>query len=185
MKMGSADQRAERGSTDQRAARGSADQREATGSADQRAATGSAAVGDEKKEEKKKRKKERERERKRVRLRNEIIHTNGNVSTTLEIHGRLGMICHAILEIRQSTYASQYQMFDFYKKSIEDVKNFLVQYCEEQKQAGFFFLVPPNPCSIFYDALCVGLDSDENRTSLRNDYTQPPVATNSGANGMR
>ncbi|KAK2638635.1 hypothetical protein Ddye_026430 [Dipteronia dyeriana] len=75
-------------------------------------------------------------------------------------------------------------MFDFYKKSIEDVQNFLVQYCEERKQAGFF-LVPPDPCSIFYDALCVGLDSDENRTTtLTNEYTQPPLATNSGANGM-
>ncbi|TXG66638.1 hypothetical protein EZV62_007913 [Acer yangbiense] len=86
----------------------------------------------------------------------EIIHTNGNVSTKLEIHGRLGMIRHAILEIRQSTYA-------------------------KRKQAGFF-LVPPDPRSIFYDALCVRLDSNENRTT--NDYTQPPVATNSGANGM-
>ncbi|KAK4850204.1 hypothetical protein QYF36_004751 [Acer negundo] len=63
-------------------------------------------------------------------------------------------------------------MLDFYKKSIEDAKNFLVQYCEERKQAGFF-LVPPDARCIFYDALCVRLDSNE-----------PPVATNSEANGM-
>ncbi|GKV50095.1 hypothetical protein SLEP1_g56811 [Rubroshorea leprosula] len=30
----------------------------------------------------------------------EIIHTNGNEFTTLEIHGRLGMISHAVLEVQ-------------------------------------------------------------------------------------
>ncbi|KAH7574422.1 hypothetical protein JRO89_XS03G0294200 [Xanthoceras sorbifolium] len=109
----------------------------------------------------------------------EINHTNGYETTKLEIHGRLGMICHAILEIRHRTSMNQYHMFDFCKKSIEDVKNFLVQYCEERKQAGFFVL--PDPLSIFYEALCVGLDLDDNLTT--DDYVQPPV-TNSGANEM-
>ncbi|KAI9191640.1 hypothetical protein LWI28_011287 [Acer negundo] len=126
----------------------------------------------------------------------EIIHSNGIVCTKLEIHGRLGMICHAILEIRQSTNSSQYHIFDFCNKSLEDVKNFLVQYCEERNQTGFYLL--RDPLSIFYEALCVGLNFNEN--VIRNDYTQPnvttqpnvatneytqpPVATNSGANAM-
>lgn len=61
----------------------------------------------------------------------------------------------------------------FCKKSIEDVKNFLVQYCDERKQAGFFML--PDPLSFFYEALCVGLDRHDNLTV--DDYnTQPPMA---------
>ncbi|KAK1549334.1 hypothetical protein Q3G72_000329 [Acer saccharum] len=116
----------------------------------------------------------------------EIIHSNGYVCTKLEIHGRFGMICHAI---QQSTNASWYQMFDFDKKNLEDVKNFLVQYCEERKQAGFFLM--PDPLSNFYGAICVGLDFDDNVTTnnytqpnpATDDYTQPSLATNS-ANEM-
>ncbi|KAK3213225.1 hypothetical protein Dsin_017931 [Dipteronia sinensis] len=130
----------------------------------------------------------------------EIIHSNGYACTKLEIHGRFGMICHAI---QQSTNVSWYQMFDFGKKSLEDVKNFLVQYCEERKEAGFFLM--PDPLSNFYGALCVGLDFYDNVTSnnctqlnpatddnvttnnyiqpnpATDDYTQPSVATNSVA----
>ncbi|XWS62000.1 hypothetical protein CRYUN_Cryun07bG0173300 [Craigia yunnanensis] len=47
----------------------------------------------------------------------EIVHTNGIDFTKLEIHGRLGMICHVILNDQTgSTYAvtpgHQYQMFE-------------------------------------------------------------------------
>ncbi|KAK3213226.1 hypothetical protein Dsin_017932 [Dipteronia sinensis] len=126
----------------------------------------------------------------------EIIHSNGIVCTKLEIHGRLGMICHAILEIRQSTNSSRYQIFDFCNKNLEDVKNFLVQYCEERNQTGFYLL--RDPLSIFYEALCVGLNFNENvitndytqpnvttqPNAATNEYTRPPVATNSGANAM-
>ncbi|KAH9805126.1 RWP-RK domain-containing protein [Citrus sinensis] len=109
----------------------------------------------------------------------EIIHTNGHGTTKLEIHGRLGLICHAILEIRQCTNASQHYMIDFCKKSIENVKEYLVQYCEDRKQAGFMML--PDPLSDFYEAVCVGLDLDDNLTT--DDYSQPPM-TNSGENEM-
>ncbi|KAK2644987.1 hypothetical protein Ddye_020182 [Dipteronia dyeriana] len=84
----------------------------------------------------------------------------------------------------------------FCNKSIEDVKNFLVQYCGERNQTGFYLL--REPLSIFYEALCVGLNFNENVTTndytqpnvttqpnvATNEYTQPPVATNSGANAM-
>ncbi|KDO73593.1 hypothetical protein CISIN_1g041600mg, partial [Citrus sinensis] len=62
----------------------------------------------------------------------------------------------------------------FCKKSIENVKEYLVQYCEERKQAGFMML--PDPLSDFYEAVCVGLVLDDNLTT--DDYSQPPM-TNS------
>ncbi|KAK2644981.1 hypothetical protein Ddye_020176 [Dipteronia dyeriana] len=99
-----------------------------------------------------------------------IIHSNGYACTKLEMYGQFGMICHAI---QQSTNASWYQMFDFCKKSLEDVKNFLVQYCDERTQAGFFFM--PDPLSNFYGGICVGLDFVDNVTT--NNYTQPNPAT--------
>lgn len=55
------------------------------------------------------------------------------------------------------------------------MKNYLVQYCEERKQAGF--VIARDPLSIFYEALCVGLDMDENLTT--DDFPQPPP-NNSG-----
>ncbi|EEF46117.1 conserved hypothetical protein [Ricinus communis] len=36
----------------------------------------------------------------------EIIHTDGNCTSKLEIHGRLGMICHAVLENRDQVVAA-------------------------------------------------------------------------------
>ncbi|KAA8531166.1 hypothetical protein F0562_005920 [Nyssa sinensis] len=94
----------------------------------------------------------------------EITHTNGIHFTKLEIHGRLGMISHAILEnwhgADWDAGNHEYQMFDFCKKSIESVKEFLVQYCEKRKQAGYFML--QDPLLIFYEALCVGLNEDKN-----------------------
>ncbi|KAL7001751.1 hypothetical protein U1Q18_002899 [Sarracenia purpurea var. burkii] len=45
----------------------------------------------------------------------EITHTNGIHITRLEIHGRIGLICHAVLENRLGgdwTTRNQYQMFE-------------------------------------------------------------------------
>ncbi|KAK9289415.1 hypothetical protein L1049_007570 [Liquidambar formosana] len=105
----------------------------------------------------------------------EIIHTNGNHIVKLEIHGTLGMICHAVLGNRRNTDAVYrgygYQMFDFCKKSMEYVKQFLMHYCKERKQAGYIML--QDPLSIFYEALCVGLEWNGN---LNTDefFEQPP-----------
>ncbi|KAK9273151.1 hypothetical protein L1049_017958 [Liquidambar formosana] len=110
----------------------------------------------------------------------EIIHTKGNHTAKLEIHGRLGMICHAVLDNRHSVDAvhpgQKYQMFDFCKKSIENVKEFLMRYCDERKQAGYIML--QDPLSIFYEALCVGLEWDEN---LNTDDFFEPCPRDSGA----
>ncbi|MBA0853733.1 hypothetical protein Goshw_021379 [Gossypium schwendimanii] len=114
----------------------------------------------------------------------EILHTNGSLIrfmlmiligfdvTKLEIHGRLGMICHAVLTVEpgSNTPGPQYQMFEkthfdalpnsFCKKSIEDVKQFLTQYCIDRSQAGFTMI--KDPLSVFYQTLCVGFPRDEN-----------------------
>ncbi|GLT25617.1 hypothetical protein SLA2020_007370 [Shorea laevis] len=108
----------------------------------------------------------------------EIIHTNGNEFTTLEIHGRLGMISHAVLEVQlnMETLSPSYhhQMFDFCKKSLEEVKQFLVQYCLERRQAGFFVI--SDPFSVFYEALCTGFVWAESQYC---DEFNPPPSSNS------
>ncbi|PON95959.1 RWP-RK domain containing protein [Trema orientale] len=115
----------------------------------------------------------------------EIIHVNEfNNYMKLEIHGRLGMICHAIWESRNTTNNNvttstssgndpRFEMFDFCRQSIEDVKRFLVEYCSRRKVEGYVML--HDPLSIFYEALCVGLEWDE---LSNNDFdfvpTSPP-----------
>ncbi|PKI58305.1 hypothetical protein CRG98_021311 [Punica granatum] len=86
----------------------------------------------------------------------EMVHSNGTHTTRLELHGRVGMICHAILENR------------FCKRGIEDVKQFLKQYCEERSQAGYVLL--PDPLSKYYEAVCIGLVWDDSIFADANDY---------------
>ncbi|KAG2690972.1 hypothetical protein I3760_09G215600 [Carya illinoinensis] len=111
----------------------------------------------------------------------EIIYSNGTNTKKLEIHGRLGMICHAVLEDLQNVYgnssSNQYQMFDFCKKSIEDVKQFLMKYCLEQNIAGYVMV--PDPLANYYEALCVGLEWDDDDVLL-DDLNFQPSPTNSG-----
>ncbi|GLT75965.1 hypothetical protein SLA2020_476540 [Shorea laevis] len=110
----------------------------------------------------------------------EIVHTNGTEITTLEIHGRLGMFFHAILDVQGNvdTPSPSYhcQIFDFCKKSMEEVKQFLVQYCLDRMQAGFFLI--SDPLSTFYEALCVGFVWAENLQHP--DEFIPSSSSNSG-----
>lgn len=50
-------------------------------------------------------------------------------------------------------------MISFCRRSIEEIKNFLMQYCMEQNAAGYF--VVQDPLSAYYEALCIGLDWTE------------------------
>eukprot|EP00257_Ricinus_communis_P015092 XP_015572934.1 protein NLP3 [Ricinus communis] len=74
------------------------------------------------------------------------------------------MICHAVLENRDQvvagTSATRYHMIDFCKKSIENVKQILQQYCDDKTKAGFVLV--QDPLSIFYEALSVGIEWEEN-----------------------
>ncbi|KAK4412667.1 hypothetical protein Salat_2913800 [Sesamum alatum] len=92
----------------------------------------------------------------------QFFHLNGNHVLKLDVHGRLGLISHAVLERYNTDISSQtdheYHMFDFCKESISSVKQFLVQYCDERKREGYVML--QDPLSHFYNALCIGLDSD-------------------------
>ncbi|KAJ6406568.1 hypothetical protein OIU84_010139 [Salix udensis] len=106
----------------------------------------------------------------------EIIHTDGNYTTKLEIHGRMGIICHAILENRDHVKAThpEHYMFDFCKKSLENVKDFLQKYCDERRQAGFIMVQDPH--TFFYEALCVGYEWMED---LQYDDFYDPSPSNS------
>ncbi|KAK1367948.1 putative RWP-RK domain-containing protein [Heracleum sosnowskyi] len=93
----------------------------------------------------------------------EIIHTIVGETKKFEIHGRLGMISHGILEIRRVDMPApykEYHMFDFCKESIQRVKMFLEQYCEKQKEAGYTMV--KDPLLTFYQAVSVGLNWDLN-----------------------
>ncbi|XP_028807013.1 uncharacterized protein LOC114761909 [Neltuma alba] len=108
----------------------------------------------------------------------EIIHTNGIKFSKLEIHGRLGVISHAILRQNISVGSSgdqQIHMLDFCRKSMEDVKNFLRQYCAEKNAAGYFTV--QDPLSAYYEALCIGMEWNEDL----NDEFLGTYADNSGA----
>ncbi|KAK4770397.1 hypothetical protein SAY87_030929 [Trapa incisa] len=87
----------------------------------------------------------------------EIIHIHeNNHYTKLELHGRTGMIFHAILQdLPVGQPNSYYQMIDFRSKSLEDVKKFLQQYCDEKTRAGY--RLKKDPYHMFYEAVCVGL----------------------------
>ncbi|XP_023002694.1 uncharacterized protein LOC111496477 [Cucurbita maxima] len=106
----------------------------------------------------------------------EFLHSNGVNSRKLEIHGRLGMICHAILEhkpiVNVDNISPQYQMFDFCDKSFEEIKQFLLQYCLKQILEDYNMI--PDPMSNFYDALCVGIDWFENLNTTDAFFQQSP-----------
>ncbi|KAJ4950502.1 hypothetical protein NE237_027334 [Protea cynaroides] len=103
----------------------------------------------------------------------EIIYCNGTQIARLEIHGRVGIICHAIKEIRNNfdnlAPTVEYVMIDFTTHSIENVKRYLIQYCQEQRQAGY--VMTRDPLSAFYDALCAGQNWDESNIDT-DDYLQ-------------
>ncbi|XP_057739101.1 uncharacterized protein LOC130956088 isoform X1 [Arachis stenosperma] len=124
----------------------------------------------------------------------EIVHTNGFNFTKVEIHGRPGLISHAIQHPTVngdfvSTSNLQYQMIDFCRRSIDDVKNFLVEYCRVQSAAGYFML--QDPLSAYYEALCTGLewveefsdDTDDLNASNSDDENEQVADNGVGASG--
>ncbi|KAK1372605.1 RWP-RK domain-containing protein [Heracleum sosnowskyi] len=91
-----------------------------------------------------------------------IVHLKGEEEITkLEIHGRIGMICHGILEICRGDMISpnkEYQTFDFCQKSISEVKEFLEKYFEDRTNACYTMV--NDPLLTFYDTLCVRSEWD-------------------------
>ncbi|XP_047971864.1 uncharacterized protein LOC125214764 [Salvia hispanica] len=87
----------------------------------------------------------------------DIFHVNGCQVFKLGIHGRLGIISHAVLERYDNNQTSQnheFYMFDFCNESMDNVKQFLIQYCNERALEGCTML--QDPLSTFYDALLTG-----------------------------
>ncbi|GMH10762.1 hypothetical protein Nepgr_012603 [Nepenthes gracilis] len=88
---------------------------------------------------------------------------NGMNTLKFEIHGRIGLISHGILQ-SYGPESRDIQMFDFCKESYESVKNFLKNYLQERRLSGYILL--PDTLSFFYEAVCVGFDwVDDHRPS--------------------
>ncbi|KAI4380284.1 hypothetical protein MLD38_006491 [Melastoma candidum] len=91
-----------------------------------------------------------------------ITHTDGNHTAKLELHGRVGIISHGILE--NSYYhgmpsrSKPYEMFDFTKRSLGEVKEFLQQYMDERRLGRYIML--EDPLTPYYEAICVVLMED-------------------------
>ncbi|KAI3934493.1 hypothetical protein MKW98_005438 [Papaver atlanticum] len=101
----------------------------------------------------------------------EIIHENGPNSMKLEIHGRIGFICHAIHETRTNVINGPpiVQMVDFTVQSLESVKQFIVHYCQNRAREGYVLV--QDPLWVYYDALCYGLNWFNN---VEPDEPNPP-----------
>ncbi|KAL6125741.1 hypothetical protein ACLB2K_073795 [Fragaria x ananassa] len=74
----------------------------------------------------------------------EVLYYNHNYIIKLEIHGKWGVICHAIQERRARVLNNYgackepiYERFDFHSKSLNEVKHFLTHYCQERKAEGY------------------------------------------------
>ncbi|WOG81477.1 hypothetical protein DCAR_0100625 [Daucus carota subsp. sativus] len=91
-----------------------------------------------------------------------IVHIKGQEqSTKLEIHGRIGMVCHGILEISSGDTTApnrEYRTFDFCQKSLSDVKKFLIEYYEDR--ANTSYATVDDPLLTFYDTLCARSEYD-------------------------
>ncbi|KAH7848885.1 hypothetical protein Vadar_009730 [Vaccinium darrowii] len=114
----------------------------------------------------------------------EITHVKGNHMARLEVHGIIGLIWHAVLENRfyyqEWITESQYnQMIDLSKKSMEGVKEYLVQYCEGRKREGY--RMQQDPFVTFYEALSVGLVKEDHDNLDTDDFLQLS-SENSGEN---
>ncbi|CAL1390040.1 unnamed protein product [Linum trigynum] len=112
----------------------------------------------------------------------EIVHSNGEMVTTkLEIHGRVGVICHAILEHRHYSAdlpaESLFQFIDYSNKCLETVKRSVEEYCAAKERQGFF--IEQDSLSMFYETLCVGYDWNENledhSPTAFAESSQPPL----------
>lgn len=56
-------------------------------------------------------------------------------------------------------------IISFSKISMEEIKNYIRQYCAEKNAAGYYTLL--DPLSAYYEALCVGMEWNE---GLNDDF---------------
>ncbi|KAI3832674.1 hypothetical protein MKW98_002220 [Papaver atlanticum] len=111
----------------------------------------------------------------------EIIHENGANSMKLEIHERIGFIYHVIHEMRTNVINGppivNHKMVDFTMQSMESVKQIIVQYCQNRTQEGYVLL--QDPLSVYYDAICYGLNWFNNARHIRaEEENQNPINMN-------
>ncbi|KAL6124592.1 hypothetical protein ACLB2K_077104 [Fragaria x ananassa] len=96
----------------------------------------------------------------------EVLYYNHNYFIKLEIHGKWGVICHAIQERRASVLNNYgackepiYDRFDFHSKSLNEVKHLLTHYCEERKAEGY--IRQPDHVQSFLQGFYVAMEDED------------------------
>ncbi|KAL5193045.1 hypothetical protein HKD37_20G055339 [Glycine soja] len=107
----------------------------------------------------------------------QTIHTNGNDLERLEIHGRIGLINHIIIQNQSITPGdppcdNYDQMIDFTNGTPAEVKGFLEDYIAQKDKLGY--IIVEEAFSAFYEALCTKLDWVGKRTNNEDDDLIPP-----------
>ncbi|KAI9118475.1 hypothetical protein K1719_010807 [Acacia pycnantha] len=116
----------------------------------------------------------------------EIVYTDGVLLVSrLQIHGKPGIISHALLyqkpdagssSAQQQQQQPPFQIIDFTNKNMYQIKAFVARHCLNQNSMGYFML--PDSLSLYYETLCCGLDWAED---FKYDPTdQNPDDDNSG-----
>ncbi|KHN29688.1 uncharacterized protein LOC114408319 [Glycine soja] len=105
----------------------------------------------------------------------QTIHTNGTDFERLEIHGRIGLISHIIIQNQSITPGGRscdnYQMIDFTNGSPAEVKGFLEDYIARKDKLGY--IIAEESFSEFYEAVCTKLDWVGKRTNNEDDDLTP------------
>ncbi|KAJ4830848.1 hypothetical protein Tsubulata_028538 [Turnera subulata] len=110
----------------------------------------------------------------------EIIHTDGQRTSKLHIHGIVGAICHAIMEyVNFGSLIPRYQMIDLSGYTLLDIKQLLQQYCDDRMMAGWAMLT--DPLSSYYETLAAGLEWVDYMSS---DEISDPSTPNSSGEGQ-
>ncbi|KAH1244622.1 hypothetical protein GmHk_06G015197 [Glycine max] len=99
----------------------------------------------------------------------QTIHTNGNDFERLEIHGRIGLINHIIIQNQSITPGI---ILSFTNGTPAEVKGFLEDYIAQKDKLGY--IIVEEAFSAFYEALCTKLDWIGKRTNNEDDDLIPP-----------
>ncbi|KAK9102478.1 hypothetical protein Sjap_019732 [Stephania japonica] len=108
--------------------------------------------------------------------------SGGDNTEKLEIHGRVGLISHVVHETKYRVndlepLVVEHKKIDFSPQSLEDVSQFLMNYCQERAEAGYIMV--EDPLLTFYSALCAGANWDQQHITNIDDHQS--VQPNSSA----
>ncbi|KAJ0988466.1 hypothetical protein J5N97_006822 [Dioscorea zingiberensis] len=105
----------------------------------------------------------------------EVVHTNGEKSMKLAIHGGIGVFYHAVIDVYLNTnglsMAMEKSFFDFSTQTYDGVKRFLVEY--GQLRVLDRYIIMQDSLSSFFDALCVRMSYDQCDAIPRSEPQMP------------